>query len=281
MTCEVGAGVPSPRRQEVGGGSVKCKIRRFPRRVGKEYLGEFLGPEAVVYVFFFQAEDGIRDGRVTGVQTCALPIFERLLPAALSQRSLAERRGKPRCQRGPFPRHKSTNKQRRRNYFPSCLAERSLVEKWQTLRRSTTYRRTRRFLISVHAELPLRIGRQVRVDRKPSGVCGCRATQSWRGRGDLRARTDFQPRIGLAGLYSGFQVQSAASAGLRPLWPVRISAAARTPGKTSRPLFAERHGSAIRSVLKPRIGHKSQQPSHACATALLGIDGDSPCRRTD
>src|SRR5690348_18003329 len=25
--------------------------------------------------FFFQAEDGIRDGRVTGVQTCALPIF--------------------------------------------------------------------------------------------------------------------------------------------------------------------------------------------------------------
>src|SRR6266581_9231630 len=25
--------------------------------------------------FFFQAEDGIRDGRVTGVQTCALPIL--------------------------------------------------------------------------------------------------------------------------------------------------------------------------------------------------------------
>src|SRR6266487_4824568 len=27
-----------------------------------------------VFFFFFQAEDGIRDGRVTGVQTCALPI---------------------------------------------------------------------------------------------------------------------------------------------------------------------------------------------------------------
>src|SRR5439155_9670813 len=27
--------------------------------------------------FFFQAEDGIRDGHVTGVQTCALPIFEQ------------------------------------------------------------------------------------------------------------------------------------------------------------------------------------------------------------
>src|SRR5689334_24148575 len=26
--------------------------------------------------FFFQAEDGIRDGTVTGVQTCALPIWE-------------------------------------------------------------------------------------------------------------------------------------------------------------------------------------------------------------
>src|SRR5690348_18081106 len=30
-----------------------------------------------VVFFFFQAEDGIRDGRVTGVQTCALPIWER------------------------------------------------------------------------------------------------------------------------------------------------------------------------------------------------------------
>src|SRR5438309_5005694 len=26
-------------------------------------------------LFFFQAEDGIRDGTVTGVQTCALPIY--------------------------------------------------------------------------------------------------------------------------------------------------------------------------------------------------------------
>src|SRR5207244_5530290 len=26
-------------------------------------------------IFFFQAEDGIRDDLVTGVQTCALPIF--------------------------------------------------------------------------------------------------------------------------------------------------------------------------------------------------------------
>src|SRR6267143_415658 len=30
------------------------------------------------YIFFFQAEDGIRYGTVTGVQTCALPIYEAL-----------------------------------------------------------------------------------------------------------------------------------------------------------------------------------------------------------
>src|SRR5688500_20282892 len=30
------------------------------------------------YDFFFQAEDGIRDYKVTGVQTCALPISHRL-----------------------------------------------------------------------------------------------------------------------------------------------------------------------------------------------------------
>src|SRR5690625_2070621 len=29
--------------------------------------------------FFFQAEDGIRDGHVTGVQTCALPISSQMV----------------------------------------------------------------------------------------------------------------------------------------------------------------------------------------------------------
>src|SRR5690606_39851057 len=32
----------------------------------------------VFFCFFFQAEDGIRDFHVTGVQTCALPIFVSL-----------------------------------------------------------------------------------------------------------------------------------------------------------------------------------------------------------
>src|SRR5690348_17660519 len=34
------------------------------------------------FFFFFQAEDGIRDGPVTGVQTCALPIFDRAIKIA-------------------------------------------------------------------------------------------------------------------------------------------------------------------------------------------------------
>src|SRR5690606_40215956 len=34
-----------------------------------------LSTRGVSYYFFFQAEDGIRDFHVTGVQTCALPIF--------------------------------------------------------------------------------------------------------------------------------------------------------------------------------------------------------------
>src|SRR5690606_39989272 len=33
------------------------------------------------FVFFFQAEDGIRDFHVTGVQTCALPISPSAGPA--------------------------------------------------------------------------------------------------------------------------------------------------------------------------------------------------------
>src|SRR2546422_8023806 len=31
----------------------------------------------LLFFFFFQAEDGIRDVAVTGVQTCALPIYRR------------------------------------------------------------------------------------------------------------------------------------------------------------------------------------------------------------
>src|SRR2546429_6779506 len=60
-----------------------------------QFSGTFLFAFQVVlffYFFFFQAEDGIRDVAVTGVQTCALPISalpdtEAPAPAATAPRS--------------------------------------------------------------------------------------------------------------------------------------------------------------------------------------------------
>src|SRR5688500_19263546 len=39
------------------------------------YVDCFVASIYLLFIFFFQAEDGIRDYKVTGVQTCALPIF--------------------------------------------------------------------------------------------------------------------------------------------------------------------------------------------------------------
>src|SRR5256885_5745378 len=52
-----------------------CRIRKFDESKIILMLCEL--------IFFFQAEDGIRDYKVTGVQTCALPISRgpRLLEA--------------------------------------------------------------------------------------------------------------------------------------------------------------------------------------------------------
>src|SRR5215211_8626482 len=56
----------------------------------------------VIYFFFFQAEDGIRDHCVTGVQTCALPISAQgrergpITPASVEERRarlVRQRRG--------------------------------------------------------------------------------------------------------------------------------------------------------------------------------------------
>src|SRR5574338_1671683 len=46
-----------------------------------------------LFFFFFQAEDGIRDAMVTGVQTCALPIWRTAVPVqrASGPRALAFR----------------------------------------------------------------------------------------------------------------------------------------------------------------------------------------------
>src|SRR5437773_3245341 len=46
----------------------------------------------VFFFFFFQAEDGIRDRDVTGVQTCALPISPIRVMASWARRSSSGRR---------------------------------------------------------------------------------------------------------------------------------------------------------------------------------------------
>src|SRR5215813_10914584 len=46
---------------------------KLPMRIS--FSTELLSVSTSQMVFFFQAEDGIREADVTGVQTCALPIF--------------------------------------------------------------------------------------------------------------------------------------------------------------------------------------------------------------
>src|SRR6266704_4168433 len=67
----------------------------------------------MTYVFFFQAEDGIRDRNVTGVQTCALPISTRppgperppgSMRASLESRRVGPRPGGARNAGGARPR---------------------------------------------------------------------------------------------------------------------------------------------------------------------------------
>src|SRR5207245_4306617 len=61
------------------------------------------------FIFFFQAEDGIRDATVTGVQTCALPIFLKKKCAKWSARHSRLSARKPRRPLPPslrrLPRH--------------------------------------------------------------------------------------------------------------------------------------------------------------------------------
>src|SRR2546430_12995187 len=59
--------------------------RRRLGMLGREREGE-CAECGVAVVFFFQAEDGIRDLTVTGVQTCALPISNHHLVVAKGAR---------------------------------------------------------------------------------------------------------------------------------------------------------------------------------------------------
>src|SRR5690625_7021041 len=57
--------------------------------------------------FFFQAEDGIRDGHVTGVQTCALPISSSAPALQQSQAAIP-------VEAGPMVGHRGLRSEERR-----------------------------------------------------------------------------------------------------------------------------------------------------------------------
>src|SRR5207249_8449196 len=54
------------------------RLRNKDQKVkGKIYMdSDVISKSVLSFFFFFQAEDGIRDRNVTGVQTCALPISQ-------------------------------------------------------------------------------------------------------------------------------------------------------------------------------------------------------------
>src|SRR2546425_2487799 len=60
-------------------------------------------PELFSFFFFFQAEDGIRDKLVTGVQTCALPISASLAQSARDMRGASGYTPASRIRRPPSP----------------------------------------------------------------------------------------------------------------------------------------------------------------------------------
>src|SRR5256886_10616124 len=53
-------------------------------------MAHSFGRASASVCFFFQAEDGIRDLTVTGVQTCALPIYGGIRPDAKRNREFLE-----------------------------------------------------------------------------------------------------------------------------------------------------------------------------------------------
>src|SRR2546430_8352346 len=75
----------------------------------------------VFVFFFFQAEDGIRDLTVTGVQTCALPIFTRLGADRVREEWRRLCRGRRWLKRHP------TDERRRLPVWRSLVLWRSLV----------------------------------------------------------------------------------------------------------------------------------------------------------
>src|SRR5438093_192847 len=69
--------------------SLKTKLSLLPKKLFRIRMSRNFGMKMLTMtnLFFFQAEDGIRDWSVTGVQTCALPISARISLSISIQRS--------------------------------------------------------------------------------------------------------------------------------------------------------------------------------------------------
>src|SRR5690606_40970007 len=80
-------------------------------------------------IFFFQAEDGIRAFHVTGVQTCALPIFD-LRRAAAARRRAGRRAAVARAPRGGAQGPQALR--RRRCALPPRSEERRVGKEWRS-----------------------------------------------------------------------------------------------------------------------------------------------------
>src|SRR2546430_11353358 len=105
-------------KKEVSAADVDTKVK-MAKRMGDGYEDSYV----CLMFFFFQAEDGIRDLTVTGVQTCALPISGRARARLAARRRRRNRGGY--CARtfqgrdrigarsqGQLPRHRAGRRQR-------------------------------------------------------------------------------------------------------------------------------------------------------------------------
>src|SRR2546422_5269972 len=76
------------------------------------------------FFFFFQAEDGIRDVAVTGVQTCALPILPRLDRVGVGRNAVAPLDLDPVMVADETERHHGDRGDRGPDYFRARVAVR-------------------------------------------------------------------------------------------------------------------------------------------------------------
>src|SRR5690349_23115817 len=100
----------------------------------------------MLFFFFFQAEDGIRDLYVTGVQTCALPIFlhdRTLLRALLGTPARYIGLLGPRARTDRRSEEHTSELQSRRDLVCRLLLEKKKKKKKNTQPESSEVRRTR------------------------------------------------------------------------------------------------------------------------------------------